>query len=49
MPDLVTEKCVWSDGVQVHIPAYGNQLRPREIVQSKVILEEFADLDDIRL
>ena len=45
--DLVAKEVISAKGSHVHVAADGHELGPREIVECQVILEDFADVDDL--
>lgn len=49
MSNLVPEKRIRTEGIEVHVPADADQLWPGKIVEGKVVLEDLADLDNIGL
>ena len=47
MTDLVPQHHVCAERVEVHVPAHGHELRPRQVVERQVVLEDLAHGDDI--
>jgi len=40
---------IGSEGVDLHVPADGDDLRSRQVIEGDVRLEELSDLDDVLL
>ena len=49
MADLITQKCVGSKRIEVHVSADAYELWPGKVVKREVILEELAHLDNVCL
>ncbi len=47
MSDVVPEKSIGTESVEIHVAADGHKLRTGEVVEGEVVFENLADFDDI--
>lgn len=47
VPDVLLEEVVRSPCIDVHVSTHGHQLRPRQVVQRDIVVEQLRNTDDV--
>ena len=47
--DVLLEEVVGTPRVEVHVPAHGDELGTRQVVEGDIVVEEFGNADDVRV